>query len=198
MPRVDNDSFYRYALAQYGENAEGVHWHSTKFQQLRFGVLRGLLPPDLAPLTLVDVGCGLGDLHAFLAARGDLPRRYIGIDPVEPMVRVARERTGCNILKADALSDPLPEADWYVCSGAMNLLTPAETERFIERCLDASRSGFVFNLLKGRDHSNTFNYTDPDTIRALADRVGGALAVVEGYLAGDFSARLTRPAADLR
>jgi len=191
MPRVDNDSFYRHALARYGENAEGVHWHSTEFQQLRFRVLRDLLPADLTALTLVDVGCGLGDLHGFLAAAGELPRRYIGIDPVEPMVRVARARTGCRILQADALRDPLPEADWYLCSGAMNLLTPDETGCFIERCLAASRAGFAFNLLKGPAHSATFNYTDPDEIRALAGRLGAELTLVEGYLSGDFSARLT-------
>jgi SAM-dependent methyltransferase len=178
MPRVDNDDFYRNALARYGENAEGVHWHSTAAQQLRFAVLRELLPADLSELTLADVGCGLGDLHGFLAARGELPHRYIGIDPVEPMVRIARERTRCRILRADALTDPLPRADWYVCSGAMNLLTVDETHRFIERCLAASRAGLVFNLLKGRDHSGTFNFTEPATVQALAARLGAEITLV--------------------
>lgn len=86
MPRVDTESFYRHALARYGDNAEGVHWRSTESQQIRFQVLRDLLPPDLSHLSLVDVGCGLGDLHAFLTARNDLPRQYIGLDAVQAMV----------------------------------------------------------------------------------------------------------------
>lgn len=191
MPRVDTDSFYRHALARYGENAEGVHWHSTRTQQVRFAVLRDLLPADLGGVALVDVGCGLGDLHAFLAARGELPRRYIGIDVVEPMVRIARTRTGARILLRDALADPLPAADWYLCSGAMNLLTEDETRRFIERCLDAARHGLVFNLLKGPDHSSTFNYRRPAEVRDLAGALGVAVRIVEGYLPDDFSAALT-------
>jgi SAM-dependent methyltransferase len=193
MPRVDTDEFYRNALARYGENAEGAHWHSTEMQQLRFKVLRQLLPARLDDLTLVDVGCGLGDFHTFLAEQDALPRRYIGIDVVEPMVRIARARTRCRILQADALTDPLPAADYYVCSGAMNLLTRDETHRFIERCLGASRAGLVFNLLKGRNHSRTFNFMLPDDIRDLAATLGAGVEIVEDYLAGDFSAILTPP-----
>lgn len=192
MPRVDQDSFYRNALERYGENAEGVHWHSTEAQQVRFAALRDLLPTDLTGLTLVDVGCGLGDLHGFLAGRGELPRRYIGIDCVEPMVRIARARTGCQVLQRDALCDPLPRADYYVASGALSLLTRDETRLFCERCLAAARAGLVFNLLKGRDNDRRFNLWLPGEITALGTALGAGVEIVEGYLAGDFSARMTR------
>jgi len=195
MPRVDNDEFYRDALARYGENAEGVHWHSRGHQQRRFQVLCDLLPADLAGLTLVDVGCGLGDLHGFLAERDMLPGCYIGIDACEPMVRAARERTGCRILQADALTDPLPPADHYVCSGAMNLLTRAETRCFVARCLAASRASLVFNLLRGRDHSLRFNFVEPEEIRTMGADLGAGVEIVEGYMYGDFSARLIPSAA---
>jgi SAM-dependent methyltransferase len=192
MPRVDTESFYQNALARYGENAEGVHWHSSATQQERFRVLRALLPADLSGLSLVDVGCGLGDLHAYLAARGELPAAYIGLDVVEAMVQRARARTGCRILHRDALCDPLPEADWYLCSGAMNLLTRDETRLFIERCLAAAGTGLVFNLLKGSDHSRTFNFLQPAVVEEWARALGAELEIVEGYLSGDFSAALRR------
>ncbi|MEA3641068.1 MAG: class I SAM-dependent methyltransferase [Lamprobacter sp.] len=191
MPRVDTESFYRHALARYGENAEGVHWRSTESQQIRFAVLRDLLPRDLSRVSLVDVGCGLGDLHAFLSSRNDLPRQYIGLDAVEVMVERARARTGCAILHADVLSDPLPEADWYLSSGAMALLTEDETGLFIRRCLSASRQGLVFNLLKGNHQSFTFNYLMPETIEAWAIEMDVDLKIVEGYLSGDFSVAMT-------
>ncbi|MFP4063328.1 MAG: class I SAM-dependent methyltransferase [Halochromatium sp.] len=193
MPRVDTESFYRHALARYGENAEGVHWRSTESQQIRFAVLRELLPPDLSRLSLVDVGCGLGDLHAFLAKHDDLPRQYIGLDAVPVMVERARARTGCAILHCDVLSDPLPAADWYLASGAMALLTHEETGLFIDRCLAAARHGLVFNLLKGQHDSMTFNYLMPETIEAWAAERNLGLRIVDGYLSGDFSVAMTHP-----
>ena len=196
MPRVDTDTFYRSALARYGENAEGVHWDSTRAQQVRFAALRAFLPADLSALTLVDVGCGLGDLHGFLAAAGELPACYIGVDCVEPMVAIARSRTGCRVLQRDVLTDRLPGGDFYVCSGAMNTLTPEETELFIRRCFAAARRGFVFNLLKGRSRPGAFNHCLPADLRGLAEALGVEPLFADNYLPADFTAAFLRAASD--
>lgn len=193
MPRVDTESFYHHALARYGDNAEGLHWQSEASQQARFSVLRDLLPTDLSRLSLVDVGCGLGDLFAFLCERDDRPGRYLGLDVVDAMVVRARARTGCTILNRDALSDPLPEADWYVASGTMALLTPDETSLFIQRCLSHARAGMVFNALKGRDQSMTFNYLMPEVIESWAAALEVGVSIIDGYLPGDFSVALVHP-----
>lgn len=190
MPRVDTEGFYRHALARYGENAEGVHWRSTESQQIRFEVLRSLLPDDLSRISLVDVGCGLGDLYTFLTDRNERPRRYMGLDAVTVMVERARVRTQCPILHCNVLTDPLPEADWYLASGTMALFTAFETRLFIERCLTHARHGLVFNSLKGNQQSSTFNYLMPETIDAWAAELGVELDLVDGYLSGDFSAAL--------
>jgi len=193
MPRVDTDTFYRNALARYGHNAQGAHWESARSQRVRFSVLRRLLPADLSALTLVDVGCGLGDLLRYLEVQGDRPGHYLGIDVVEPMVEIARARTGLEILLLDALCDPLPDADYYLCSGAMNTLTREETRLFIERCFAASGLGFVFNLLRGEDDSHTFNYWEPEDIETLARELGADCVIETGYMHRDFSAALRRP-----
>ncbi len=193
MPRVDTDTFYRNAIDRYGRGAEGVHWESARAQRTRFAVLRRLLPDDLSGLTLADVGCGMGDLFRFLEVQGDRPAHYIGIDVVEPMIEIARLRAEGEFLMLDALHDPLPAADWYLCSGAMNTLTRDETRRFIERCLAAARAGFVFNLLHGVDDCHTFNYWEPQDIAALAAELGVDCAIATGYLFQDFSATLRHP-----
>lgn len=89
------------------------------------------------------------------------------------------------------LSDPLPEADWYLASGAMALLTHEETGAFIARCLSAARQGLVFNLLKGNHQSLTFNYLMPEAIEAWAAEMDVGIKVIEGYLSGDFSVAMT-------
>ncbi|WP_295586903.1 class I SAM-dependent methyltransferase [uncultured Lamprocystis sp.] len=192
MPRVDTDAFYRLALERYGHNAEGAHWESAHTQRVRFDVLRRLLPADPADLTLVDVGCGMGDFYTYLKSAGALPGRYLGIDVVAPMVELARARTRQEILLLDALQDPLPEADYYVCSGAMNTFTRDETRQFIARCLAASRGGFLFNLLRGLDDCDTFNYWEPDEMLALAQDLGAVCAIETGYLREDFTVVLRR------
>jgi SAM-dependent methyltransferase len=192
MPRIETDAFYRAAVRRHGETALGVHWNSAESQELRFRVLRGLLPEDIAGLTLVDAGCGFGHLHHWLAAADDLPSCYIGLDVLESMVERARERTGCEILLRDCLVDPLPAADYYLCSGAMNTLTIDETRTFIARCYEAARRGFVFNLLHGRDYGGTFNYLDPERVRGWGEDLGARVEVLAGYLYEDFSVGLFR------
>jgi SAM-dependent methyltransferase len=190
MPRVDTETFYRSAFETHGETAEGVQWNSTENQEVRFRVLRSFLPVDLSRLTLADAGCGFGDLLAYLERTGERPKRYIGLDVMAPMVEAARRRTGCEIHVLDILDEDsvLPEADVYLCSGAMNTFTREETRRFIERCLEASRHGFVFNLLKGWDNSPIYNLYQPREIKHLAQALEVDYQFQEGYLAGDFSA----------
>jgi SAM-dependent methyltransferase len=192
MPRVDAHSFYAECLETHGATAEGLHFHSAHTQLERFRVLRTLLPESLASVTLLDVGCGFGDLYRFLEQAGEPPGRYIGVDIHERMVETARERTGAEILLIDAVTDPLPEADYTVCSGAMNTLTLDETKQFIERCFAASRTGFVFNLLHGHDWSHTYNYRKPAEIEEWAAELGAECRIVDGYLYEDFTAALTR------
>jgi SAM-dependent methyltransferase len=190
MPRVDTHSFYHQAMNQHGITAGGVHWNSRYTQECRFDALRTLLPADLSTITLVDVGCGFGDLMLYLARNGDQPAHYLGVDTLEAMVKIARERTGAEIRQLDALADPLPEADYYLCSGAMNTLTKDETFCFIKRCFTASRQGFVFNLLRGADDSEVFNCRQPAEIATLGAQLGAEVRFREGYLHGDFSVAL--------
>jgi SAM-dependent methyltransferase len=192
MPRVDQHSFYSTVLEVYGTTARGVHWNSADSQQIRFQILRQLLPEDLSALTLVDAGCGFGDLYLFLKKETQLPARYIGLDILPTMIDTARERVDREILECDVLRDALPKADYYLCSGAMNNLTRDETHLFVERCLAASAKGFVFNLLKGQEDGSLYNLFLPEEIRDLARTLGADCEIVEGYLPHDFSAALRK------
>jgi SAM-dependent methyltransferase len=187
MPRLDNTSFYLDSLTSHGETAKGVQWQSTQTQELRFKMLRKLLPEDLSELTLVDAGCGFGDLYRYLDRCNALPGRYIGLDVMAPMVEVARRRTGCEIRVCNVLEDRLPSVDYYLCSGAMNNLTREETWVFIRRCFEASAHGFIFNLLKGTDGPGSYNFQQPRDLVALAHDLGAQPRLEEGYLSGDFT-----------
>ena len=190
MPRIDQTLFYTNALKKHGLNAMGVAWSDERRQKKRFAALLRQVT-DLSRATIVDAGCGLGDLWLYMKEKNRLPRRYTGIDLVGAMVEEAKKRTGQTILRRDLLKDPLPEADWYLASGSFNLLTRFETLLAVKRCLDAANRGVVFNLLKGKDRSDTYNYWLPREIEKACHPFG-KVTTYEGYLDGDFTVKIEK------
>ena len=191
MSRIDNHKYYTQSLQRYGTRAEAVHWNSKASQYLRFDILLSMLK-DVQDATVVDAGCGFADLYLYLQEKGKPPHSYTGIEIMEPMAEEARKRTGCEIIVGDVLQDALIEADYYICSGAMNILTRDETRLFIRRCFEASRRGFIFNILKGEDESLVYNYFQPEEIAAIARELGAGFQIRDDYLPRDFTVLLTK------
>ena len=186
MARVDQKNFYQNNYDTYGVSAEGVAWDSAQTQKRRFSAIVSCLG-DLKDDTLVDAGCGFGDLYFYLKEKNNLPKSYVGLDLCEPMVKEAKVRTGCKIVQRDILKQSIPVADWYVASGSMNLLTRLETRIFIQRCFEKSRKGFVFNLLCGREREGAFSYWKAHDILALCQHFDSKVEIKEGYLEGDIT-----------
>ncbi len=184
MSRVENETFYKASLKKYGLTCRALHWNSQESQRLRFKVLLSFLDDELSRATIVDIGCGFGDLYHYMQPK---PLKYIGIDLMEPMVLEARQRTGCEILQRDALSDELPLGDYYFCSGAMNILQRFETYLFIQNCFRASQKGFIFNILEGDDASLVYNYFKEKEIKVLAKKLGARCVIKKGYMPRDMS-----------
>ncbi len=190
MARIDQSLFYSGTVKKYGKTAEGVAWRDAFRQKRRFDALLEAVG-DLSGCTVVDAGCGFGDLWLHMKRRERLPGRYIGIDLLDMMVKEARKRTGQRIFRRDLLKDPLPRADWYLASGSLNLLTPFETILAVKRCFDASAVGCAFNLLKGEERHGIYNYWTPRRILRTLRPLGRA-EVVEGYLEEDFTVVIRR------
>jgi SAM-dependent methyltransferase len=172
MPRIDNKTFYSSAIEKYGITAKGVNWHSKESQKLRFDIIFKMLPQDMLNYSLADAGCGFGDLYLYMLKKKRAPKEYIGIDSLPDMYSIASERTGCEILIADICKDELPSADFYICSGAMNVLEEFETHLFMQNCFNACRVGFIFNVLHGQKESETYNYLTTGQIEQMAEQMG--------------------------
>lgn len=187
MPRVENETFYNAALQKHGLTCRALHWNSEQSQNLRFRVLLSFVREDISACKVVDIGCGFGDLYRYMRSK---PLEYIGIDIMDSMVVEAKKRTGCEILKLDALYDELPVAEYYFCSGAMNILQKFETHLFIQNCYRASKKGFIFNILEGDDESLVYNYFKEKEIKALAKQLGAKYEIKKGYMDRDMSVGL--------
>jgi SAM-dependent methyltransferase len=147
------DHFAR-RLARHGPTLAALDWNDTASQLLRFRVLTGI---GLAPGDrLLDVGCGLGDLLGYCAARG-VAVEYVGIDPVPGMIAAARRRfPGVRFEAWDLLTvadGALPAVDYVVMSGLFNERGPDNEAFFramVGRAFAACRKGVAVNRLTDR------------------------------------------------
>ena len=192
MPRINNNKFYDLSIKRFKQTPQGLHWQSKQTQELRFEAILTILQPEIKQLSLVDAGCGFGDFYCYLHQEDSLPASYIGIDIHPKMVKIAKKRTKKTIIEANILTATLPEADYYVCSGAMNVLERFETTLFISQMLRFAKQGVIFNLLKGEDSSSTYNKYLPSEIRKQFSDFTGELQIIEGYLEDDFTVLLKK------
>jgi 2-polyprenyl-3-methyl-5-hydroxy-6-metoxy-1,4-benzoquinol methylase len=188
MPKVNNEEFYNLAIKKHGISAKGVQWLSDKTQQIRFKIILRTLPKNLYEYSVIDAGCGFGDFFNYMKNKKKLPLKYIGIDTLDSMVQIASKKTNQKILKADICKNKLIEADYYICSGAMNTLEKFETHLFIRNCYEHSKQGFIFNILYGSKESKTYNYITIKEIQDIAKKLKvKKVEIISGYLNSDIT-----------
>ncbi|WP_457748204.1 class I SAM-dependent methyltransferase [Sulfurimonas sp.] len=191
MPRINNEIFYKNALKKYGISASGLNWHSTQSQKIRFEVIHSLLSKGLKSYSLIDAGCGFGDFYLYLQERQSLPKQYIGVDFLECMCNITQTATAQPTLQKDITKQELPNADYIVCSGALNILTKFESYQFIYNCFKHSNVAFVFNILYGDIQSQTYNYFNKDDIKNIIKELNVKnVKIEEGYMPNDITVGL--------
>lgn len=185
MFKINNKKFYSKSIKEFGVSAQGVHW-STQFSQYkRFEVLCSFLEKEeLKNASIVDAGCGFGEFYNFLQKRELLPKEYCGIDCEAQMIQISQHRfPKTTFYVKDVLKDNLPVADYYMCSGAMNLLPKRLFFKFIQQCYKQCQKGFIFNFLK----KESFNHIDPRNVIAFCKELNGEYILEEHYLRNDLS-----------
>ena len=186
MPRIDSEQFYTSAIKMYGTSAKGVNWTSRQTQEIRFDTILKLLPKNIN--SLVDAGCGFGDFYTYMINKKRPAEKYIGIDSLPDMYSIASQNTAQEIIIADITKDEIPKADFYVCSGAMNVLNIFETHLFIRNCFDASNNGFIFNILHGDKQSETYNYFTTEQIDKIAKSLNvKKVKIKDDYMENDIT-----------
>jgi len=190
---INNEKFYLKSYEKYGLTAQGVNWNSKESQEVRFEVITDILGEDIKRSEIVDAGCGFGELYAYWVDRGIYPKRYVGLDCVENSIDVAKKRfVDLSFTCRDILSDELPLADWYVASGSLNILSSFDTWLFLEKILESSKNGIVFNILQGYVKSKNFNYQSKDDIKDFVKQKGLEYFIVDGYLKNDMTVKVIK------
>jgi SAM-dependent methyltransferase len=134
-------------LANEEDPARRVGWPARWMQIVAFELLAGVA--SLQGQTVLDVGCGLGDLHAFLRARG-WQGDYIGIDTSPELLAEAKQRhPSVRFEVVDALTDEVPVCDYALASGVFDYPIGGSeyAPRILARLFTAARRGVAWNRL---------------------------------------------------
>lgn len=181
---MDNHTFYYNAYKKYGVSAKGLKWSSKERQFKRFEILLDFIKDEIEKTTILDIGCGYGDLITYIQKTHLFPKTYTGIDCEEFILDITRKRfPNSNFLKKNILKDELPEADYYICSGALNILDEENYFDAIEKCYLQSKKGFIFNSLT---ESLVHNLTIFD-VYLHCQTIAKDTIIKDNYLNNDFT-----------
>lgn len=190
---MQNQDFYSSAYKKYGISARGLNWSGKDSQYIRFEVITDILKDELSTCSIVDAGCGFGDLYLFWQKIGLHVKSYVGIDSMQNSINICQERLPkTSFTCKDILKDELPCADWYVASGTLNILNDFQTWLFLEKILAYSRKGIVFNILEGSKKSENFNYQKKEDIITFAKSKDLTCKLKNGYLKNDMTVEIRK------
>jgi len=189
VPKVDNNLFYSKSLNKYGDNARGVHWNSQQTQYKRFEIITSFIIDEIKNVSICDAGCGIGEYYIYLNKYNLLPKEYIGIDIEEQMIELAMQRVDAPFYVQDVLSGNLSIKDYYISSGALNILTKEESYTFITNAFEHSKLGFIFNVLDELKivDSGIYNGFRLSELLKFCKNLSSNIIVKDGYLDGDFT-----------
>lgn len=154
---------YDKSVAEHGDSNRAVLWDNAQSQYFRFYQLIRNLDVQDPEISILDVGCGNGELYRFLHFCG-FRGTYTGIDINENLLSVAREKycaENVSFLKIDLLSDDFEQCyDYVLMSGLFNSNYGQDFSwicRFTEAMYRRCRKLTVFNMI-----STHVNYRDEE------------------------------------
>lgn len=192
-PEYETTRWYRHHVRRFGYGYRALGFGRRSSQQKRFAAAAALGPLDGA--RLLDVGCGFGDLLAYLNERGVRPQ-YTGLDLCPPMIERCRKRfagSDARFVVGDALTwEPAGHFDYVVASGIFGYAAKGTRERVrptLERLFSVADAGLAVNFLSGcaprRSPGRLYVY--PWDMLQLALALTPAVRVDHSYLPNDFT-----------
>ena len=140
----------RDAFIRYGYHPHALYWSDSKIQTLRFDYLLkiGIQSGD----SLLDVGCGFGDLAHYIEAQG-IAIQYTGIDLSPELIKEGQKRyPNITLIEGDLFDlAPQPKSfDYVFLSGTLNRDLNDDGKyayKTLKKMYETCRIGLAFNLL---------------------------------------------------
>ncbi len=198
--RLAHVEHYSESLDQFGYSMGAVGWGSPESQQIRFQVLTeiGMYPRA----SVVDIGCGMGDIYDYLDRHFHVRDGYLGIDITPRMVEAATARYPEGRFIADDILNPrtsIPRADFVLASGIFALLKlDLEPHRIMTDLIAAMfhlcKEGLAFNSLSSwtpHPEPDKF-FVDPEKALRICRGITPWVTLRHDYLPHDFTVYMYR------
>lgn len=214
MTKNDQIGYYEGLLDKHGDNYKTLDWNSPESQKLRFKIFKEIFVygKKASGVSMLDVGCGFGDLYGFFKQDGLLKRNrinYTGYDISPKLLEVARKKyPGEKFELKDILEDRhAPKFDYILCSGVFNIRTLEEEDHlsFVKEMLfrmyDLATYGVAVNFLSegalptadAEDlNSGRYYFFKPDEIVRFCRHVSSQFILRHDYHLGDFTVYLLK------
>jgi hypothetical protein len=134
-----------------------------------------------------------------MRAAGMFPKRYIGLEAVEPLYRAATKKRDEKtfILQGDFLADPGlldQSADVILFCGSLNTLSSEDFYRTLSSAWDCLPKTLAFNFLSSPKlaAANYLTWQPPADVLRFVKTFGGQITVVDDYLDGDTAIAVRR------
>jgi len=160
LKQVEFDTIERYnkRFIEFGINPKTLGWSDSETQLIRFDTLTKYL--DLNNKSILDIGCGFGDLLHYLDNRIKI-LSYTGIDINKLFIDICNDRYDdkrFNFKTANILTDILDlKADISVAFGLLNYKIDDNleyVEKFIERAWDLTNENLILDFLSSMINPN--------------------------------------------
>ncbi|HEY5897449.1 MAG TPA: class I SAM-dependent methyltransferase [Burkholderiales bacterium] len=198
----ETSRFYEDHIRRFGYGYRALGFGRRSSQEKRFAAALAL--GALHGRRVLDVGCGFGDLLAWLNARGIAPQ-YTGMDICRPMIERCRKRFkremaahGVKFVVGDALSFPCDQPyDYIIASGIFGYAAKDTSKRVqptLERLFDLTRIGLAVNFLSRRAPTRSPGrlYLHPADVLQFALKLTPAVRLDHSYMPNDFTVCLYR------
>ncbi len=187
-----HDQKYRKYFKKYGANPKSLLWGSYKSAAIRYKELVDNL--DIENKTILDVGCGMGDLMPYLFAKTS-NFNYLGVDINEEFINIAKDRYLGQKFKVANPFDGNFKAryDIVLCSGVMNANVPdwpIQRQKMITKLFGLTKDCLVFNMAGGQGrYTNTslIAYANAEEIKAFCLILTPKVALKADYHPKDFT-----------
>jgi trans-aconitate methyltransferase len=190
--------FHRGRINDFGGGTSGaLGWRQPASQTKRFDVI--VQVGDLNGRSVLDVGCGYGDLKDYLDQRfSDIV--YIGIDQMHEFISEAEERyeghADTHFFETDFSTVQLPNVDYVIASGALAYRSddPDFHTNMVRKMYDSAARALVFNMLDADrfpEHPLIRGHNLDEVVERCQELCPN-VQVVQGYLNDDFTVFMRR------
>ena len=191
--KTRNIEMYRNRAKMTDDGAQ-IFWSGRSAQEKRFEALCQV--GDMKGDSLLDVGCGHGDLLGYLEQHGTKVGRYVGVDLISEAIEKAKEKyPGAEFEVRDIERKPFKPGEFDYVIGCGIFAVESEkwgqyTMTLLMLLFQAAQRAVAVNFLwdKALAKDRQLHYTNPEEVLEMISKIAPVRTEVKtDYLDNDFS-----------